>query len=522
MSAFEYPSFPPPPLRLPRQPCTVMVVGAGLAGLVAAHRLVEAGHHVTVLEASDQAGGRVHTIRTPFLDGCHADTGAAFIPSHHTYTVGYARHFGLTLNTLQVRPGARDVDFVAGTRIVGPGEARKWPVELTQEEAKLGLPGMTKRYVLSGVSRVSAAGNPRDPGWPPPEIQDLDALSFQEYLEGQGASPGAIRLLRLGYPDLWGEGIGELSALFLLRDFAALAAPDPEGSDLGMDYPFKDRPRAAGRGDSGDQPEQGLGGQYEFRVVSGNQGLPEAFAQALGDRVIYETPVTAVTRDDDGVTVTAHVAGEERRWSAQRVILAVPLPALRKMALAPDLPRVQREAVEAVPQTDVVRVFLQFHRRFWLDDGLSGVGHTDLPYQDGEPSAPGLWMADQTNGQPGETGILEIYVAGPVARRIQAMADGERAEFALDQMERVFPGARKHYTGHAGSTSWSQDPWAGAGYMWSRPGQLTGMIPRLAEPAGRIHFAGDQTSSMPGWMQGALESGVRAAGEVNEAEEGSG
>ncbi len=62
--------------------------------------------------------------------------------------------------------------------------------------------------------------------------------------------------------------------------------------------------------------------------------------------------------------------------------------------------------------------------------------------------------------------------------------------------------------------AWDADPWSRGDYAWFRPGQMHALLPHLATVEGRIHFAGDHTSSRPGWMQGALDSGLRAAAEV--------
>ena len=76
----------------------VIIVGAGLSGLVAGYELTRAGHDVTILEARNRVGGRVFTLRTPFSDGHFADAGAARIPLDHEMTIGYADHFELTLD----------------------------------------------------------------------------------------------------------------------------------------------------------------------------------------------------------------------------------------------------------------------------------------------------------------------------------------------------------------------------------------------------------------------------------------
>src|SRR5712691_9396771 len=84
-----------------QQPRRIVVMGAGLAGLAAAHELVKAGHDVVVLEAQQRPGGRVYTLRDPFADGLYAEAGAARIPDSHDLTRGYAAEFGLQLVPFQ-------------------------------------------------------------------------------------------------------------------------------------------------------------------------------------------------------------------------------------------------------------------------------------------------------------------------------------------------------------------------------------------------------------------------------------
>jgi monoamine oxidase len=112
----------------------VLVLGAGLAGLVAAYELSKLGHDVTVLEARTRPGGRVHTLREPFSDGLYAEAGAARIPDDHDLTHKYVKEFALPLepfypsrmNSLRFDRGRREEVPIEGftdamTQNLGPG-----------------------------------------------------------------------------------------------------------------------------------------------------------------------------------------------------------------------------------------------------------------------------------------------------------------------------------------------------------------------------------------------------------------
>ena len=117
-------------LTVDRPPKKIVIVGAGMSGLVAGYELTRAGHNVTILEARERIGGRVLTLRTPFSDGHLAEAGAARIPPDHDMTLGYAEHFGLTLDPFYPRSGLY-VDLSDGNRSLIPTadflDDRPWP-----------------------------------------------------------------------------------------------------------------------------------------------------------------------------------------------------------------------------------------------------------------------------------------------------------------------------------------------------------------------------------------------------------
>jgi monoamine oxidase len=448
-------------------PARVVVAGAGLAGLVAAYELVRRGHQVTVLEARDRPGGRVHTLRDGWDDGLHAEAGAVFVPGDHFHTVGYARELGVPLVPVPVRRGGGERYFVRGRAVtVAPGRRAEWPLALRPDEAGRAPGALLARYLDPLLERL---GDPRHPAWPGEAALALDGMSLAELLRSQGASGAAVELVRLGYLDEWGDGVERCSALFLLRDRA-------------------------------------LRGQGEIhRVEGGTDRLPHAFAARLGARIRYGAAVRAIEHAAGGVRVAYERGGVPQAAAGDYVVCALPFPVLRTVRVSPELSPGKRRAVDGLRTTSVTRVYLQMRERCW--DAAGAAVPTDLPI---------MHAVDATAGQPGRRGILEAFITGPSARRVAGMDAEARVRFALEQARRVHAGAARAFE-HGASVCWDADPWALGDYAWFAPGEMRAFLPHLATPEGRIHFAGDHTSAWPGWMQGALASGIRAADEVHAA-----
>lgn len=119
-----------------------------------------------------------------------------------------------------------DLDVLEGTRIPNPESATEWPVRPRADEPNT-LEAL-QAYLNNGLEAVSSGPDPRLPEWPPKKLDWMDRMSLQEYLVDQGASSAAIEILRLGYLDLWGEGIDSVSALMLFRDMAMMSVTPPE------------------------------------------------------------------------------------------------------------------------------------------------------------------------------------------------------------------------------------------------------------------------------------------------------
>lgn len=439
----------------------VVIVGAGLAGLAAAHELARAGHDVTVLEARTRPGGRVYTLREPFSDGLYADAGAARIQDSHQHTLRFVKQFKLTLDPFFPADGS-GVTRVAGKRIVGatraPVDLADVPLPFSDEERKLGHIGCLNKYLFSHLKDL---GDPASSGWPDRDLSRFE-LPIAEFCEKQGATPAFVSLIALGHD------LGGMSALHLLRDAAV-----------------------------------GMTTKQWFKIRGGNDLLPKAMAAELSDRILYGAPVTRLEQDASGVRAIYLRGGAPQTIAADFLVCSIPLPVMRRVEISPRLSPIKRAAIQEIEGLAMARVFLQSRSRFWLARGENGWGRSDDPID--------VW--DYTRDQPGTRGILGAYTSGRMAHQITARQPVERGPFVIDLMDRIHPGMREHYEGSA-SHSWIDDPWALGAAADFRPGQLSAFSRALGTPEGRFHFAGEHTSPWSGWMNGGLESGVRVASEI--------
>jgi monoamine oxidase len=453
-----------------------LILGAGLAGLGAAWELFEAGHDVTVLEARSTPGGRVCTLRDAFADGLYAEAGAAFfIPVKPDAIAEYARKFNLRL----IPTARRDLPSLwcfGGKRIKERVFSQiDWPLGLTAEERKLGLLGMRNKYLKLAVEEVLEDART---GPTAAVVEKYDRVSFARLLADAGASPEAIKLLAIADWDLVGEDLRRHSALDLIAQTAAYSV-------------FR---------------------ETRYLIEGGNDLLPKKIAARLGDRILYGAAVDRIEHDSNGVRVGFVQGGVSRTIAAEYAVCTLPFSVLRRVNISPRFSPGKHNAIEKLPYSSAARVFMQTRRRFWLDEGLSGHTFSDLPI---------TFLWDAAPRQEGQRGILHGFMTGPRARRFVGLGGDRRLRFALQGAAKAYPELRANYEGAVFKT-WDDDPWSRGGWAWFKPGQMTAMLPHLARPEGRVHFAGEHTAPilLRGLAQGALESGIRAAREVNEASPG--
>jgi len=443
---------------------SVAVVGAGLSGLAVAHSLTQLGYDVRVLEATQRAGGRILTIRSPFADGQYVEAGAAHVVNDPAL-LALCQSMEIQLEQWAPQRGLSRITLLGrqrSARTADTPEPSRHP--LSAEEQQLGDRGRMHRYF--------AEAETFDPTAPlPKSLWHLDELSGAALLRQRGASPGFVSSMdgMLGVGDTGLEG---MSALSMLQEWASILR------------------------------EIELGGNG--RVVGGCEQLPAAIARKLGARIWFGAEVRGVRQREHAVQVAFRDSRGEQSITVDHAVLAIPPPLLRRLSVSPALPADKSRAIAEIALENVTRAWAQTDRRFWLERGESGRVDSD--------SVLGP-VRDESDGMAGSSGLLGLYVRRAEARRLADLNDEARRQATLEFLELAQPGVKRYLVATA-SKCWSNDPFQEGAYAYFKVGQATTFGPALARAEGRLHFAGDHASHRPGFMHGALAAAQRVVDEV--------
>lgn len=457
-----------------RFPKSIIIIGAGLSGLVAGSLLKEAGHSVKILEASNRVGGRVYTLRTPFSNGLYLDAGAMRIPESHYLVLEYVRQFGLPIQ-LFINETPEDILYVNGIKaqlknyLMNP-DILRYPVA-PQERGKTAqqLLNMAVRPILDFIHQ-----DPRR-NWPQ-VVNAYDRYSMHAFLKyGAAYSDGAIEMMGV----LLGiEGFMEESFLDIWRFL----------------MPLEDR--------------------RFYQIPGGNDLLPRAFLPKLWGDLLFGHRVTRMIQHPNGVTILSDQEGAANTASlmGDLAIVTVPFTVLKRIEVEPrdSFSHLKWKAIRELHYILDTKTGLEFKSRFWERGGQSG-GRTitDLPIRFTYYPSYGI-------GTPGPAVILASYTLGDDAMTWDGLSSEERIRYCLKNLAAIHGDQVYHEFVRGASFSWSQNPYSCGDWVIFKPGQQTELFPYIAAPEGRFHFAGEHTTLTHGWMQGAIESGLRVAAEVND------
>ncbi|HVE48891.1 MAG TPA: flavin monoamine oxidase family protein [Casimicrobiaceae bacterium] len=445
----------------------VIVVGAGIAGLVAAHELARAGHEPQILEAQHRVGGRILTLRDCFTPGLYSEAGAMRIPRTHSLTLAYAEKFGLELRpfTLQ-NPEAYCHLF---------GHKHRWR-EIDADPALLSGEMADEERGITCNKRWEAAIRPLadeveregEAGWAA-IVKRYDGYSTRQFLQREHWPEAAIELFGLLQNQ---EALMNSCFLELLRE------------EIGRFY-------------------------VDLLQINGGMDLlPRSFMPSLASRIRFGARMFAIEPGQTSVTIHYRTVGGRERSVGDYAIITVPFPVLRHVEVTQPFSAAKRRAIRQLRYDASAKIFLQFRRRFWEEDeGIFGGGTvTDLPIRN--------VFYPEHGRETGRGVVLASYTWSEDAQRWGSLPAEERIDQALEDLAAIHPQAPYEYEAGA-SKMWHDDPYAGGAFALFEPGQQGLLHSHIISPEGRVHFAGEHASLAHAWIQGAIESGLRAAGDIN-------
>lgn len=460
----------------------VVVLGAGIAGLVAAYELRCAGYSVVVLEAAHRPGGRVWTLRggdtveqagrpdqlCRFDSGLYMNAGAARLPSCHRAVLDYVKRFAVPLEVMVNANRSTCWDF---------GDV------ISDRQITHDTRGALSELLAKAVNRGALDA----------ELSGVDREALLTFLDRYGDLDARHR-----YEGSWRSGW-----------------IDPPGA---YDRPGRKRTPLSLKAMQ-DQQYWGIGPTFTeevdqqtpmFQPVGGMDRITDALFEAVRPAVRFGAEVLRIANRAEGVEITYRDGRDSRQEIADYCICTLPLSILRK--LDTNFPSTVKTAVSAPHYYAGTKVAFQAPR-FWEKDDLifGGLAWT---------SAPSELVWYPSGGWQGDRGILiAAFSAGFTnadnAEAFAAMSLDARFGLSRKVIERMHPG-RSSLLEHGLSVAWSQTRFSeGVAADWTEE-QRAAAYKVLTEPCGRVHFAGEHMSYWPAWQEGAILSAHAAVSAVHE------
>ncbi|XP_051963575.1 L-amino-acid oxidase-like [Xyrauchen texanus] len=456
-----------PPTKTPQH---VIIVGAGAAGLTAAKFLEDAGHKVTIIEASQRIGGRILTYRDE-KESWYAELGAMRIPHFHKIILTLAEKLRLKLGTF-VQEDNNTYYLINGMR------HKTYTVRQNPDVLNYTLNEWEKGKSASQLFNI-ALGKLKD------DLQKMgckkmlekyDSYSVKEYLVNVGnLSRGALRMIGdvLNENSFYYVGLTEM--LYIQYDI----------SDNEMYHEFK----------------------------GGFDSFSEAFYAVLNATILLKSKVQAISRTENNVTVSYQDCRNPSTLTnitADYVLVTATAKATLLTDFNPPLSSLKMEALRSLHYSSSTKVVLSFSKRFWEnDDGIKGgKSITDLPSR---------FIHYPSHSFPGISGgaVLASYTSSDDAALLQTIPDDELKALVLNDLVKIHGEHIRHLCTGGVVKKWGMDPYSHGAFAISTPYQMIDYDQILAQNEGRIHFAGEHTARPHAWIETAIKSALRAAKDIN-------
>jgi monoamine oxidase len=449
---------------------SIVVVGAGLAGLTCAYRLKQTGFRAQVHEASTRLGGRCWSGRGFFADGQVYEHGGELIDQGHAELRHLVQELGLDLDNLH--QGEAN-----GTEVLGYFDGA--PYTFAAMSADLKKVWQKLHSDLSAASYPTLFDSYTQRGF------ELDHMSIVDWIEE--SVPGGMasklgQLLDVAYNIEYGAESSVQSSLNLVYL---------------LGYLGPGQFRVFGKSDE------------KYHVRGGNDQVTTRLAGALAGQVTTGSELVAVKRTPAGAyTLTFEQGSKTKTVPADKVVFALPFSILRHSV---DLSQAGFSArkLQAIAEQGMgtnSKLHVQFTRRHWNSLGSNGETYSDRGYQSS-------W--EVSRAQAGQSGILVDYTGGTIGASFGSGTPTSRAQQFLAQIEPVLPGLSQYWNRKATIDYWTGYEWTRGSYSYWKVGQYTGFSGIEGRQEGNAYFCGEHTSTdFQGYLNGAVETGERAAGEV--------
>ncbi|XP_051520874.1 L-amino-acid oxidase-like [Myxocyprinus asiaticus] len=456
-----------PPTKTPQH---IIIVGGGAAGLTAAKFLEDAGHKVTIIEASKRIGGRILTYRDE-KESWYAELGAMRIPNFHKILLTLANKLGLKLGTF-VQEDNNTYYFINGMR------HKTYTVRQNPDVLNYTLNEWEKGKNASQLLNM-ALGTLKDDLQKmgcKKMLQKYDPYSVKEYLVNVGnLSRGALQMI--------GDVLNENS--FYYTALTEMLYIQSDITDNEMYYEFK----------------------------GGFDSFSDAFYTVLNATILLKSKVQAISQTDNNVTVSYqdwHNPSTLTNISADYVLVTATAKATLLIDFNPPLSSLKMEALRSLHYSSSTKVVLSFSKKFWEnDDGIKGgKSITDLPSR---------FIHYPSHGFPGISGgaVLASYTSSDEAALLQTIPDDELKALVLNDLVKIHGEHIRHLCTGGVVKKWGLDPYSHGAFAISTPFQMIDYDSSLAQHEGRIHFAGEHTARPHAWIETAMKSALRAAKNIN-------
>ena len=481
------------PIRLEGAPkgASVVVLGAGMAGMCAAYELRKAGYKVKVLEYNDRAGGRNWSLyggdvytelggftqRVEFDRGLYINPGPWRIPHHHLALLHYCKLLNVALEPfVQVNYAA----YVHSPDAFGGKPQRYRAVEADFDG-----------YVAELLAKVT------DQGGLDETVTREDRQTLLEAMRQWGAldsryrySKGLLSSMYRGFDVDPGGGLDSLPTPSTPLAFRALLKSRLwEAIGAGHGYEFQN---------------------MIFQPVGGMGMIGKAFGRELEGVIQYNSKVVEIRQSDRGVAVTyqhTRRGGPPEQVHADWCLCTIPASILSQIPMNVGAP--MKAAINALYYDAAIKIGLQFRRRFWeQDDSIyGGISYTQLP--NAVIGYPSTGYLDDCPGV-----LLGAYTFGPNAVQFTAMPPKERVRKAVEYGAQIHPQYHREFQNGV-AVAWSRVPWTlGCAAHWT-PELREKHYDDLCAIDGRIVLAGEHASRIPAWQEGALLSALDAIARLN-------